>query len=145
MKNDNNRVIEIEDYQGNTEIAFIVVEGEIAKTKNCDVADVTVDYIFGTQFPLIKIRSGAKETKSETQAPGKSKYRLLRLAQRTRELNEQGHIVEYATTEVKIALEDGKTKKDVSDELYNELYQKFGQKTSNEEFVVEVVPEWVKK
>ena len=52
-----NKVIEIEDYYGNT---ILVIEtdknGNIIKYNNCDIADITEDYIFDTEKDLIRLQ-----------------------------------------------------------------------------------------
>lgn len=50
--------IEIEDYGGNTLMAFEINEKlEITKLKDCDVADIDGDYIFKTDNDLIRIQA----------------------------------------------------------------------------------------
>lgn len=57
MDNVINKVIEIEDYNGNTILAFnIDEEGNIVQFKNASVADVDGDYIFETDKELIRIQ-----------------------------------------------------------------------------------------
>lgn len=57
MENILNRVVEIEDYNGNTIMAFIIDEkGNIIQYQNCDVADIDSDYIFDTDKDLIRIQ-----------------------------------------------------------------------------------------
>jgi len=54
-------VIEIEDYNGNTVMAFRVSKelshGDFEQFQDCNVADEDGDYIFGTQDNLIRIQS----------------------------------------------------------------------------------------
>lgn len=50
MENLKNKVIEIEDYNGNTIMAFnIDKNGNIRDFYNCNVADVDNDFIFNTK------------------------------------------------------------------------------------------------
>lgn len=52
------KTIEIEDYNGNTIMAFEINDKlEITQTKYCDVADVDGDYIFDSDNKLIRIQS----------------------------------------------------------------------------------------
>ena len=53
-----NKVIEIEDYNGNTLMAIEIDEnGKIIKFINCEIADITNDdYLFNTNKDLIRIQ-----------------------------------------------------------------------------------------
>lgn len=54
-----NKVIEIEDYYGNTIMAFeIDKEGKIIKFLNCNIADIENDYIFNSDKDLIRLQMG---------------------------------------------------------------------------------------
>lgn len=58
-KNENitDKVVEIEDYNGNTIMAFEVNEyGKIVNYDNCDIADIDSDYIFDTDRDLMRIQ-----------------------------------------------------------------------------------------
>ena len=58
-KNENitDKVVEIEDYNGNTIMAFEVTEyGKIVNYDNCDIADIDSDYIFNTDKDLMRIQ-----------------------------------------------------------------------------------------
>lgn len=51
------KVIEIEDYDGNTIMAFQVDNsGKIVKYMDCDIADEDVDYLFNTDKILVRIQ-----------------------------------------------------------------------------------------
>ena len=53
-----NRVIEIEDYNGNTLMAIEIDEnGKIIKFIDCEIADMTDDYLFNTDKDLIRLQS----------------------------------------------------------------------------------------
>ena len=53
-----NKVIEIEDYYGNTIMAIEIDEkGNIIQMSNCDVADKDGDYIFNTDKELIRLQA----------------------------------------------------------------------------------------
>lgn len=57
MENLKNKVIEIEDYNGNTIMAFNIDEnGNIRDFYNCNVADVDNDFIFNTKKNSIRIQ-----------------------------------------------------------------------------------------
>lgn len=57
MENLKNKVIEIEDYNGNTIMAFnIDKNGNIRNFYNCNVADVDNDFIFNTKKNSIRIQ-----------------------------------------------------------------------------------------
>lgn len=57
MENLKNKVIEIEDYNGNTIMAFnIDKNGNIRDFYNCNVADVDNDFIFNTKKNSIRIQ-----------------------------------------------------------------------------------------
>ena len=61
VKKRNLIVFEIEDYYGNTVMAFTVDEkGNVVKTENCNLADVDGDYIFDTDAPLYRIQANSK-------------------------------------------------------------------------------------
>lgn len=58
MENILNKVIEIEDYNGNTIMAIEIDEkGNIKNFQDCSVADIDGDYIFNTDKELIRIQS----------------------------------------------------------------------------------------
>lgn len=58
MENILNKVIEIEDTNGNTILAFMIDDkGNIVKMNNCSVADEDCDYIFDTEKNLIRIQA----------------------------------------------------------------------------------------
>ncbi len=58
MGNILNKVIEIEDYYGNTIMAIEVDEkGNIKQFKNCNIADEDLDYIFDTDKTLIRLQA----------------------------------------------------------------------------------------
>lgn len=58
MDNILNKVIEIEDYNGNTIMAISIDEnGNISELQNCSVADTDDDYIFNTNKELIRIQA----------------------------------------------------------------------------------------
>ena len=53
-----NKVMEIEDYYGNTLMSFIIDEkGNITNENNCSVADITDDYIYNSDRELIRVQS----------------------------------------------------------------------------------------
>lgn len=57
MNNVLNKVIEIEDYNGNTIMAFVIDNnGNIEKFLSCDIADIDNDYLFNTDKELIRIQ-----------------------------------------------------------------------------------------
>ena len=61
VKKRNLIVFEIEDYYGNTVMAFAVdKKGNVVKTENCNLADVGGDYIFDTDAPLYRIQANSK-------------------------------------------------------------------------------------
>ena len=49
-------VYEIEDYTGNTIVAFRVKNGKVVSMLNCDVADIDRDYIFNTKDNLVRLQ-----------------------------------------------------------------------------------------
>ena len=52
-----NKVIEIEDEDGNTLFAFETNEkGDIIGLINCDIADIDEDYLLGTDKDLIRLQ-----------------------------------------------------------------------------------------
>lgn len=58
-KNENitDKVVEIEDYNGNTIMAFETNKyGKIINYNNCDIADIDSDYIFDTDKDLMRIQ-----------------------------------------------------------------------------------------
>lgn len=58
MDNILNKVIEIEDYNGNTIMTISVdSKGNIERMLNCEVADEDEDYIFNTNKELIRIQA----------------------------------------------------------------------------------------
>lgn len=57
MENILNKVIEIEDNEGNTILAFMVDDkGNIKEIEGGNIADEDVDYIFNTEKNLIRIQ-----------------------------------------------------------------------------------------
>lgn len=57
-----NKVIEVEDYNGNTLMSFMVdSEGDIIRMQDCSVADVDSDYIFDSDKDLIRIQSEVED------------------------------------------------------------------------------------
>lgn len=58
MENVVNKIIEIEDYYGNTIMAISIDKnGNIDNMLNCSIADVDGDYLFNTDKELIRIQS----------------------------------------------------------------------------------------
>ena len=58
MKNVVNKIIEIEDYNGNTIMAISIDKnGNIDNMLNCNIADIDDDYLFNTDKELIRIQS----------------------------------------------------------------------------------------
>lgn len=52
-----NKVIEIEDYNGNTIMGIEIDNlGNIVKVLNCDIADIDNDYLFFTDKELLRIQ-----------------------------------------------------------------------------------------
>lgn len=52
------KVIEIEDYNGNTLMSFIIDEnGNIKNEIDCSVADISDDYIYKSDMELIRVQS----------------------------------------------------------------------------------------
>lgn len=50
-------VYEIEDYKGNTIMAFRVIEGKVVDLDGCDVADEDADDVFNTRDKKVRIQS----------------------------------------------------------------------------------------
>lgn len=58
MENVVNKIIEIEDYNGNTIMAISIDKnGNIDNMLNCNIADIDDDYLFNTDKELIRIQS----------------------------------------------------------------------------------------
>lgn len=58
MENIVNKIIEIEDYNGNTIMAISIDKnGNIDNMLNCSIADIDDDYLFNTDKELIRIQS----------------------------------------------------------------------------------------
>lgn len=58
MENVVNKIIEIEDYNGNTIMAISIDKnGNIDNMLNCSIADIDDDYLFNTDKELIRIQS----------------------------------------------------------------------------------------
>lgn len=58
MENVVNKIIEIEDYNGNTIMAISIDKnGNIDNMLNCSIADSDDDYLFNTDKELIRIQS----------------------------------------------------------------------------------------
>ena len=58
MENVLNKIIEIEDYNGNTIMAISIDKnGNIDNMLNCSIADIDGDYLFNTDKELIRIQS----------------------------------------------------------------------------------------
>ena len=58
MENVVNKIIEIEDYNGNTIMAMSIDKnGNIDNMLNCNIADIDDDYLFNTDKELIRIQS----------------------------------------------------------------------------------------
>lgn len=58
MENIVNKIIEIEDYNGNTIMAISIDKnGNIDNMLNCSIADIDGDYLFNTDKELIRIQS----------------------------------------------------------------------------------------
>lgn len=58
MENIVNKIIEIEDYNGNTIMAISIDKnGNIDNMLNCNIADIDDDYLFNTDKELIRIQS----------------------------------------------------------------------------------------
>lgn len=56
MENVVNKIIEIEDYNGNTIMAISIDKnGNIDNMLNCSIADIDGDYLFNTDKELIRI------------------------------------------------------------------------------------------
>ena len=57
MENVVNKIIEIEDYNGNTIMAISIDKnGNIDNMLNCSIADIDGDYLFNTDKELIRIQ-----------------------------------------------------------------------------------------
>jgi len=55
-------VISIEDYHGNTLMAFEINDQlDIGKTHQCEMADVDYDHHFGTANSMVRIQSTVRE------------------------------------------------------------------------------------
>lgn len=58
MENVVNKIIGIEDYNGNTIMAISIDKnGNIDNMLNCSIADIDGDYLFNTDKELIRIQS----------------------------------------------------------------------------------------
>ena len=58
MENVVNKIIEIEDYNGNTIMAISIDKnGNIDNMLNCSIADIDDDYLFNTDKELIRIQA----------------------------------------------------------------------------------------
>lgn len=58
MENVVNKIIEIEDYNGNTIMAISIDKnGNIDNMLNCSIADIDGDYLFNTDKELMRIQS----------------------------------------------------------------------------------------
>ena len=58
MENVVNKIIEIEDYNGNTIMAISIDKnGNIDNMLNCSIADIDGDYLFNTDKELIRIQA----------------------------------------------------------------------------------------
>lgn len=58
MENVVNKIIEIEDYNGNTIMAISIDKnGNIDNMLNCSIADIDGDYLFNTDKELIRIQT----------------------------------------------------------------------------------------
>lgn len=58
MENVVNKIIEIEDYNGNTIMAISIDKnGNIDNMLNCSIADIDCDYLFNTDKELIRIQA----------------------------------------------------------------------------------------
>lgn len=53
-------VYEIEDYNGNTILAFRVKKDKILSMLNCDIADEDKDYLFNSKDNLVRIQMRRK-------------------------------------------------------------------------------------
>lgn len=57
MENILNKVIEIEDYKGNTILSFeIDCNGNIIQYENGEIADIAEDYVFNSNKELVRIQ-----------------------------------------------------------------------------------------
>ncbi len=53
-----NKVIQIEDTNGNMIMAFEIDEkGNLQQMVNCEIADLDEDYVFGTDKELIRVQA----------------------------------------------------------------------------------------
>ena len=58
MENVLNKIIEIEDYNGNTIVAISIDKnGNIDNMLNCSIADIDGDYLFNTDKELMRIQA----------------------------------------------------------------------------------------
>lgn len=58
MENVVNKIIEIEDYNGNTIMAISIDKnGNIDNMLNCSIADIDDDYLFNTDKELMRIQA----------------------------------------------------------------------------------------
>lgn len=58
MENVVNKIVEIEDYNGNTIMAISIDKnGNIDNMLNCNITDIDDDYLFNTDKELIRIQS----------------------------------------------------------------------------------------
>lgn len=58
MENVVNKIIEIEDYNGNTIMAISIDKnGNIDNMLNCSITDIDGDYLFNTDKELIRIQA----------------------------------------------------------------------------------------
>jgi hypothetical protein len=58
MENVVNKIIEIEDYNGNTIMAISIDKnGNIDNMLNCSIADIDGDYLFNTDKELMRIQA----------------------------------------------------------------------------------------
>lgn len=58
MENVVNKIIEIEDYNGNTIMAISIDKnGNIDNMLNCSIADIDNDYLFNTDKELMRIQA----------------------------------------------------------------------------------------
>ena len=58
MENVVNKIIEIEDYNGNTIMAISIDKnGYIDNMLNCSIADIDGDYLFNTDKELMRIQA----------------------------------------------------------------------------------------
>ena len=58
MENVVNKIIEIEDYNGNTIMAISIDKnGNVDNMLNCSIADIDGDYLFNTDKELMRIQA----------------------------------------------------------------------------------------